>query len=319
MSARRPLFGPVPLVLALLLVAAAAEAQVERTFDASAGGQLVLDADRGSVEVRTGSGNRVRVEVSQRGASAHEILEDRDLSFSAEGNRVVIESRTLDPWWSRWLQGRTSAPRFEIEVPSEFNLDLRTAGGSVDVGSIRGEVRVRTSGGSLRFATITGTVDGRTSGGSIALDSADEADLRTSGGSVRVGDVRGSLRARTSGGSIRVTRAVEADVRTSGGSISLDAVTSAIDAHTSGGSITALLEEQQDRDLRLETSGGSVTLSVPDTIAAEIDASGGRVTVDLPVSAGSTVARNQVRGTINGGGPLLRLRTSGGGVQLRTR
>lgn len=317
--AHRPLFRLAPLVLALLVVGAAAEAQVERTFDASAGGQLVLDADRGSVEVRTGNGNRVRVEVSQRGASTDEILEDLDLSFSAEGNRVLIESRTRDPWWSRWLQGRTSAPRFEIEVPNEFNLDLRTAGGSVDVGAIRGDVRARTSGGSLHFGAITGTVDGRTSGGSISLDSAAEADLQTSGGSVRVGDVRGSLRAHTSGGSIRVMRAVEADVRTSGGSISLDAVASAIDARTSGGSITALLEEQPDRDLRLETTGGSVTLLVPETIAAEVDASGGRVTVDLPVSAGSTVARNQVRGTINGGGPLLQLRTSGGGVRLRRR
>jgi len=317
--APRLLLKLAPLAIALFVVGAAAEAQVVRTFDASAGGQFVLDADRGSVEVRTGGGTQVRVEVRQGDASTDDILEDLDLRFSAEGSQVVVESRTRDPWWSRLLQGRTSAPQFVIEVPSTFNLDVKTAGGSVDIGAISGDVRARTSGGSLRFAAITGTVNGRTSGGSISLDSAKEADLQTSGGSVRVGEVGGPLRAHTSGGSIRVARAVEADVRTSGGSISLDAVAEGIDAHTSGGSITALLEGQPDRDLRLETSGGSVTLSVPQTIAAEIDASGGRVTVDLPISSGSTVTRSQVHGTINGGGPLLRLRTSGGGVRLRAR
>ena len=70
----------------------------------------------------------------------------------------------------------------------------------------------------------------------------------------------------------------------------------------------------------LETSGGSVALTVPRALGAELDArtSGGRVSVDVPVAA-RVRGRSEVRGPVNGGGPLLRLRTSGGSVSVHSR
>ena len=70
----------------------------------------------------------------------------------------------------------------------------------------------------------------------------------------------------------------------------------------------------------LSTSGGSVTAYVDPAVGLDIDisTSGGSATVDLPVTVQGRLSRNAVSGTLNGGGESLRLRSSGGGVRLRS-
>ena len=58
---------------------------------------------------------------------------------------------------------------------------------------------------------------------------------------------------------------------------------------------------------------------VPD-IAATVEAKvlGGAVTTELPVTVeGGPVKPNELQGTINGGGPLLKLLSVGGSIMLR--
>ena len=68
-------------------------------------------------------------------------------------------------------------------------------------------------------------------------------------------------------------------------------------------------------------SGGGITVSLDPSAALEIDAasSGGSVTVDLPLTVQGKLSRNAVRGTLGGGGELLKLRTSGGGIRIESR
>ncbi len=144
-------------------------------------------------------------------------------------------------------------------------------------------------------------------------------DLNTAGGSISVADLQGTVNAYTSGGSIDLGKIQgEVKVHTSGGSIAVDEVSGNIDAHTSGGSIKARLSEQPTDDCRLRTSGGSVTAYLAPSIAVDLDAktSGGSVRSDIEVDG--SVKKNRIRGKINGGGPKLELRTSGGSVRVRS-
>ena len=67
--------------------------------------------------------------------------------------------------------------------------------------------------------------------------------------------------------------------------------------------------------------GGSINVSLVPDIAATVEARvlGGSVTTEFPVAveAAGTVKPDQLHGTINGGGPLLRLFSVGGNVILR--
>ena len=82
-------------------------------------------------------------------------------------------------------------------------------------------------------------------------------------------------------------------------------------------------ETAPEADCTLGTSGGSVTVVVPEAAALNLDArtSAGRVSSELPVVAvvSGEAKRGELNGKINGGGPLLKLRTSAGSIDLRKR
>ncbi|HYV61872.1 MAG TPA: DUF4097 family beta strand repeat-containing protein, partial [Bryobacteraceae bacterium] len=130
-----------------------------------------------------------------------------------------------------------------------------------------------------------------------------KAVLRTSGGEIRVDDVAGEVDASTSGGSIQIQRA-----------------RGRVSAHTSGGNVSAFLSAQPNESCRLSTSGGNITVEVASSVHLDVDAStsGGGVSTDFPVVSASK-DQQSLRASINGGGPLLQLRSSGGGIRIQKR
>ncbi len=325
-----------PQVISLLATAflagswdaqASIEDHINKSFNVAPGGNLVVDVDRGSIEVRSVEGTIVAVDVVRRAddfrrAKGEETLHRHQVELTQQGSDVRVSSRSQPEsrWFWFWRGGRLSV-RYVISVPKHYHADLRTAGGSISVSDLEGNVKVRTSGGSLRLGKINGPVWGRTSGGSITLEGCRQtADVETSGGSLNIGDVEGAVVARTSGGAIRIKQAKgDVTARTSGGSISVDEVFGKIDASTSGGSISARLARQPEGDCRLRTSGGSITVRMAETIAVNLDArtSGGRVSTDLPVTLQGELKKTSLIAKLNGGGPALLLHTSGGNVRIQ--
>jgi DUF4097 and DUF4098 domain-containing protein YvlB len=108
------------------------------------------------------------------------------------------------------------------------------------------------------------------------------------------------------------------EAHTSGGSITVKEVINYVDATTSGGSITASLSDQPTADCRLNTSGGTVTVLLPAGVQADVRAktSGGRVHCDFPVKG--SIGKRSMNVKINGGGPLLDLKTSGGSIYVKS-
>ena len=310
----RKLLDLAAITVALCLVSAAPQAGIKRdvnkSFQVSPGGELVVETDLGSVEVRAGRGNEVNVEIlleteTSKEEKAEQIFNDFTVDFEQQGNDVYVtgECAKSDNGWRFWETRRKPLRvSFIIEVPREYNATVRTSGGNISVGNLKGAVRVKTSGGSLSFDQIEGPVEGNTSGGSIQLAGCTgSADVTTSGGSIEIGRVEGDVVAHTSGGSI-----------------SVDEVFGTIDASTSGGSVTVHLSEQPKAGCRLETSGGNVTVYMPRDIDIDLDAktSGGRVHNDFPVRLSGRISKTSVQAEINNGGPELYLRTSGGNIYL---
>ncbi|MEW9797848.1 DUF4097 family beta strand repeat-containing protein [Alteromonas sp. CYL-A6] len=142
-------------------------------------------------------------------------------------------------------------------------------------------------------------------------------DVDTAGGSISVADLTGNIDARTSGGSIRVGNVTgDVDLQTSGGSIRTDDIYGEIDAHTSGGSINVTFARQPEQDATLKTSGGTIRARFPADVRMDLDAStsGGRVSTEFDIDG--NVKKRSIRGRVNGGGPEITLRTSGGSVSV---
>ena len=107
------------------------------------------------------------------------------------------------------------------------------------------------------------------------------------------------------------------ELDTSGGSLSIEDLTGNLNANTSGGSIKLSINKQLTKDAKLTTSGGSITAYLIHDIQLDINAStsGGRVKSDFEING--KVKKMSVKGTINGGGPKLTLKTSGGSIKIK--
>jgi hypothetical protein len=152
----------------------------------------------------------------------------------------------------------------------------------------------------------------------VTLPEKYNVDLDTSGGSIEIENLTGKVDAHTSGGSISLEDMKgDVDIKTSGGSLDLDNIIGKINAHTSGGSIKLKLPTNPTKDSKVKTSGGSITAYLAKDVAVNLSAktSGGRVTSEFDVNG--TTKKRSIVGTINGGGPELLLKTSGGSVRIK--
>ena len=289
------------------------ERVVEKSFPVTGAGVLFVETSGGGIRVVASSDPVVRVKAKQRiragsEAEADELLKRLELTLEQQGNdvRAVAKYERRAPGFS-FGSWRPVQVDFEISVPAGFATDLHTSGGGITVGDLAGKANLRTSGGSITLGKMGGAVDACTSGGSIKLSEArGPIELKTSGGNITAGRVAGSAELSTSGGSIKIESA-EAQLR----------------AHTSGGSIRAGINGALKDECSLSTSGGSVRVSVDKSAAFRLDAStsGGDVDAEgltLTLEKGSR-SRGKLAGAVNGGGALLKLRASGGGISIRTQ
>lgn len=301
-----------------------AEERIAQSFNVESGGLLSVDIDAGSIEIRPSDSPTVNVEMYRRveaGSTdeARNLLERHPVRLSQSGNNVYIESDRLN--------GRDGRVRRHVElkvsVPRNYNVDLKTSGGGIGVEGLVGTVRGKTSGGNLRFSNIRGPVRGETSGGPVTVtDIEGEVVVKTSGGGIEVSNVSNDVVAHTSGGSIKASRIEgKLDAKTSGGSLNFEEVAGEIDGRSSGGSVTARFSRPIEANCRLETSGGSVNIYLPENSRFDLDAQAGsgQIVTEFPISITfqGKLEKSTLKGQVNGGGAVLYCRTSGSNINLK--
>ncbi len=309
-------FAAWSAMLALAACASTALAQdaIERSFEVREGGRIAVDVS--SADVRITAWERPEAAFSAVNA------DDLEFEFSQDDDTLTIRTRNEDRrGLFGWRSGKSRA-KITIHSPLRQDLRLRTSGGDIEVDQLAGELHARTSGGDVAAGAIEGPAELRTSGGTIRLQGATgPVEAKTSGGSIRIESASDAVEASTSGGSIRIGAADGAvNAKTSGGSIHIEAASGAVQARTSGGSVEVHLVGQPAADSELRTSGGSVTVHLRENIEATLSAraSGGRVNSDFPdANPENSVGSGKLEQSLNGGGPLVKLRTSGGSIRIR--
>lgn len=264
-------------------------------FTVQPGGNLVLNSDVGDIRIKGGIGDQVTVAVMVKGSERH--IRKFDVQFNQEENTVSIDGK-LEGGFSHFFEGMSLDVVFEVIVPGDFNVTLHTSGGDIDVHHVTGVLKGHTSGGDVTLGEASGTVSMTTSGGDIKVKhSAGDLTLETSGGDITGSSVSGTV-----------------SVETSGGDISFSDTDAKFTGSTSGGDIKLYVQEHKGIDV--STSGGDVIIKVPSTAAATVDAysTGGDVNSDLEFTG--KMKDGTMEGTINGGGEMIRARTSGGDITI---
>jgi DUF4097 and DUF4098 domain-containing protein YvlB len=180
--------------------------------------------------------------------------------------------------------------RVTLDVPRELDARIHTGDGAVELAPLTGTIRVSTGDGRIRAQGLKGD---------LTLGSGD--------GRITATDLDGRL-----------------SVRTGDGDVDLAGRFDVLDIQTGDGSIEAAARDgsRVSQDGWTITSGdGPVSLELPNGFAADLEARTGDGHISVALEGGwrGEVNGHRVRGTLNGGGGPLRIRTGDGSVEIGNR
>jgi DUF4097 and DUF4098 domain-containing protein YvlB len=223
--------------------------------------------------------------------------EVRDVNLPRVSGRLGVDGR---------LNGGIAVrgwDRNQILVRAKIQTWAETAAEATRLASA---IRIRTDEGRISAEESEG---GRRSGWSVSYDvyvpRRSDLDLRTHNGGIVVEGVQGRIDVEALNGGVSI-RDVQGDLR--GG--------------TTNGGVTLWLDGDRwvGEGVDLETTNGGVTVVVPERYNARLETGtvNGGMNVDFPITVQGMVGR-RLSTTLGAGGPLIRVRTTNGGVTLRRR
>jgi DUF4097 and DUF4098 domain-containing protein YvlB len=285
------------------------------------------------------------------GGSPHKFSSDVSVTVPRNMELVKIETEggeVVTTGISGRLEAQTGGGAIHLDDIGG-SISVETGGGAIDVGNVGSDLTLRTGGGAIHIGSAKGKVMAESGGGDLVLVSGSQgASLQTGAGTIHVDKCTGEVKAETAGGAIELGE-ISGDVttETGGGSIKVNSAGGPVKAETGGGGIELwgvpsahvqtgagpiiakfVASRGQRNDSMLETGVGDITIYlVPNinlTVRASIEASTGHsIKSDFPEirvsSEGGQWGPKQVsaEGSLNGGGPVLKLRTSMGNIYIR--
>ncbi|HZR27561.1 MAG TPA: DUF4097 family beta strand repeat-containing protein [Terriglobales bacterium] len=147
-------------------------------------------------------------------------------------------------------------------------------------------------------------------------------DLHTGDGSIKGSRLHGTIYLNTGDGSIHVEDADgQLSAHSGDGGIEIDGRFDALKIETGDGGIRADINRgsKMAASWYMHSGDGSIDVRLPEDFSANLDArtGDGSIQSDLASLSDTDKRRNSLRGKLNGGGPLLELRSGDGSIHLR--
>jgi DUF4097 and DUF4098 domain-containing protein YvlB len=205
---------------------------------------------------------------------------------------------------------------FKIFTADAMPSELKTSHGDIDIAGMSGEQHLTTSHGNINVEEITGAIRGGTSHGNLHIKNISEGvRMSTSHGNIEADHCDGAIRLTTSNGNVRLNKLKGTiDARTTHGNVDGDALTGELNAVTSHGDISL---SNLDAAVETSTSHGNITLQLPKGKGMNLDLHGKKISVDKLENFSGSKEEKKLKGTLNGGGSIVKAETSQGNVSLK--
>jgi hypothetical protein len=255
-----------------------------------AGATLVIRNPSGPITVRQATGNRVEISAVKRlrgRARASDIGFDvRETSDQVEICALFGDQESCRDRGPRSSDNVRGSVEFTVLLPPNARLRAATGNGAIAIERAGAEVSAATGNGEIKIGETTGRVDASTGNGDVQVAGANgPVNVSTGNGRVYVRTARGSVDASTGNGDIDV-------------------------------SIKSL---PIDTDMKFSSGSGGIHIGLPSEFNGRIDATTGNGTLrsEFDIAIVGRLDAHHVRGTIGSGGPLLRLVTGNGVIELQ--
>ncbi|MHB8930916.1 MAG: DUF4097 family beta strand repeat-containing protein [Melioribacteraceae bacterium] len=199
-----------------------------------------------------------------------------NIDFTTMGGDVDIKSVEGE------LEGKTMGGAL-ILSNLKGNLNLTTMGGEISLKNSEVDGSVKTMGGEVLVENVKGDVNASSMGGKVRQINVEgknksigkEVNISTMGGELEIDKAPNGAKLRTMGGDINVNSVGKfLDAETMGGNIEAKEVDGWIKAKTMGGDVNVKMvgnPKDGNRDVKLTSMGGDITLVVPSGLSMEID------------------------------------------------
>ncbi len=199
-----------------------------------------------------------------------------DVEFSTMGGEVTIS------YVEGKMEGKTMGGELDLRNLKGY-LDVTTMGGAITLKDSEVDGRAKTMGGEVLVENVKGDINASSMGGKVQhinvsgkdKSVGNEVDISTMGGALDIDRAPNGAKLKTMGGEITINYAGKfLDAETMGGDINAKEVDGWIKAKTMGGDVEVKMvgdPKDGNRDVKLTSMGGDITLVVPNGLSMDID------------------------------------------------
>jgi hypothetical protein len=269
-------------VLALAAIPAlASEATFDRTLSVSGRVELSVATGSGNIHLTRGAGNQVHIFGKVKTCWGMNCASDEQVRQIA-AHPPIEQTGNIVRIGARHENLHNISIDYEIQAPENVFLDAGSGSGNIIVDDVGQNAKLTTGSGNIHATGLHGGFTANTGSGNIYAEQSGAGDVKaqTGSGSIELRNLHGGLRAGTGSGSIKA-----------------------------GGTPTS--------DWKLGTGSGSVELW-PGSAGITLDASTGSGSIhsDKDVTTHGESNRHHLSGTLNGGGPTVRIETGSGSIRI---
>lgn len=281
---------------------------IKKEFEVKPGGKVIIDLETGSsIEIKGWDKDLVSAEATyknkdeiefrfEKNGNTVEITSDYtndddhhsnaklvlqipkkfDVEFSTMGGGVTIS------YVEGKMEGKTMGGELDLRNLKGY-LDVTTMGGAITLKDSEVDGRAKTMGGEVLVENVKGDINASSMGGKVRhinvsgkeKSVGNEVDISTMGGDLDIDRAPNGAKLKTMGGEITINYAGKfLDAETMGGDIKAKEVDGWIKAKTMGGEVDIKMvgnPKEGDRNVKLTSMGGDITLVVPDGLSMDID------------------------------------------------
>jgi len=222
----------------------------------------------GKVIIKSHSEDKIKVDAlkvvrARNFKNAEKMAQRIEIKTERDGGEVNIQTEYprsgFGKSFSAWVN-------YEIWVPPETKLNIKTTSADIEIEDIEEKVRINTVSGDVRGESIKGVIDLSAVSGDIYLQDI-QGDLHLEGTSsdMELEQIRGDIRIDCTSGDLTLQRIhgnIEAS--TTSGDMDMDLVQGGLDLNTISGDVEVKADISTAGEFDIETTSGEIFLYLPE-------------------------------------------------------
>lgn len=304
------------------------EEKFEKTVSLAKDGKVILGNISGDIEVKTWDKAEVsikalKVSKTDSEEQAKNNFEKVKIEITEEGKTLRIETKYEKNYFKK--KNRQVSVNYWLTVPSKADANMTSVSGDVSMEMIGGTTKATSVSGEVQLNGMTGPVKGKSVSGDVHVaDAKSGVDCESVSGDVYVKNVVGGAEVKSVSGGITVKNCKgDIDAEVVSGDVELMDVADAVEvnAKSVSGGVKYVGDLAKDGNYSMHSLSGNIVMKIPAASAFDLSAKtfSGGIESDFEIKMSGKIGKKELKGTVNGGGAEIEVKTFSGDIHLKKR